>query len=326
MSPSNTVKQEQFASMVVIDQVSKERIEASPTVDTVGFSTTVDTREPSTSSVETNMTHPTMSILDTKALSIKVKHYLKSNQIKWGQFSKLLLGVSQSRLSTLLNKPEPFDSLTRRVQALYERMDFWMRNRATYGNNPYYKDKNARDSKDKKQRKAPLNKKPRSLLEGEENIEMLEVLKEYNEAKKQEAMKDYNEAKNLLLIGSGELDLSEAGESSVQSYHAGDTLQKVVEECVITMDTSDYENDEILATRVVDDIQEGVSIKVSQDGENCDNDQMGGQGVKEGPLQVFMVEYPEGDEQEMHACQVFVETTSEEPGTVRLSLQEPGHE
>jgi len=296
MSPSNALKQEQYSSM---NNVTKETIEASSSVDTVGFSTTVDIMEPSTSIVETNiLTHSTTAIVDTKALSIKVKHYLKSNQIKWDKFSKLVLGVSQSRLSTLLNKPEPFDNLNRRVQALYERMDLWMRTRATYGNNPYFKDKNVRELKDKK-RKASVIKKPRSLLDGEKNNEILD------------ALKDYNEAKKLLLIGSGELDLSEVGESFAQSDQTGDTLPQVTEECVITMDTTDYENDEILTTRVVHDTQEGLSIMVGQVKENYDNDQMGRQGVNEEPLQVFMVEYTEGDEQEMQACQEFVETTPE---------------
>merc|ERR1719153_580523 len=260
------------------------------------------------------MTHSITTHVDTKALSIQVKHYLKSNQIKWGKFSTLVLGVSQSRLSSLLNNPEPFDRLTRRVQALYERMDLWMKTRATYGNNPYFKDKNVRAFNDKKQKKASVSKKPRSLLDGEENIEMLEALKEYNDAK------------NLLLIGSGELDLSEAGVTSAKHDHTGDSLQKVIEECVVNMDTTDYENDEILTTRVANDTQEGVSIMVSQDKKNYDNDKMGRQGVNEGPLQVFMVEYPEGDEQEMQVSQVFVEGTPEEPGTYRLSLQEPDHE
>jgi len=317
MSPSNSVKQEQLSSMDTMDHVSKENNQESSNVDTVGYSSTVDMMEPSTSRVESNsITHSTMTIVDTKALSMKVKHYLKSNQIKWGKFSTKVLGVSQSRLSTLLNKPEPFDSLTRRVQALYERMDLWMTTKATYGNNPYYKDKTVRVSKAKKQGKASVSKKPRSLLESKENIEMLE------------ALKSYDEAKNLLLIGSGELDLTEARESFDQPDHTGDTLQEVIEECVIPMDTTDYENYEVLGTEVVNDTQEGVSIVVSQDREICDNDQMGRQGVNEGPLQVFMVEYPEGDEQEMQSCQVFVETTPEDPGTeiVGLSLQEPGHE
>jgi len=317
MSPSDTVKQEQFSTKVAMDHVAEELIQATPTVDTGSFSNTVAMMEPSTSMVVVEidtMTHSITTNVDTKALSIEVKHYLKSNQIKWGKFSTLVLGVSQSRLSTLLNNPEPFDRLTRRVQALYERMDLWMKTRATYGNNPYFKDKNVRAFNDKKQKKASVSKKPRSLLDGEENIEMLE------------ALKDYNDAKNLLLIGSGELDLSEAGVTSAKHDHTGDSLQKVIEECVITMDTTDYENDEILTTRVANDTQEGVSIMVSQDKKNYDNDKMGRQGVNEGPLQVFMVEYPEGDEQEMQVSQVFVEGTPEEPGTYRLSLQEPDHE
>merc|ERR1719209_1878358 len=216
--------------------VSTTLVDGCTIVDAECSSSTVDMMEPSTSVVETDiMTHATTTILNTQALSMKVKHYLKSNQIKWGKFSELVLGVSQSRLSTLLNKPEPFNTLSRRVQAMYERMGLWMRTKATYGNNPYIKDKNVRDLKVKKQGKVSVGKKPRSLLEGEENIEMLE------------ALEDYTEAKNLLLIESGELDLSVTRESTSQPDQSGDTLQRVIEECVVPMDTIDYENDEVLA-------------------------------------------------------------------------------
>ena len=53
-------------------------------------------------------------------LSKVVRHYLTYNQIQWSRFSTLVLGVSQSRLSTLLSKPKPWHTLTKRVQALYE--------------------------------------------------------------------------------------------------------------------------------------------------------------------------------------------------------------
>merc|ERR1719158_2409715 len=215
MSPSNTMKNYPMSNMVVKDHaVTKDMVEAISSVDTVGFSTTVvDIMEPSTSTSMNTMRLSTTTVLDTKSLSIQVKDYLKSNQIKWNRFSTLVLGVSQSRLSTLLNNPEPFNSLTRRVQALYERMDLWMRTRATYGNNPYFKDKRASQCKGKKykQGKVPTSKKPRSLLDSEENIEILEALKEYNNAK------------NLLLVGSGELDLSVAEEASSKQGDDRDT-------------------------------------------------------------------------------------------------------
>ena len=69
-------------------------------------STTVDTSSLSTT-------------VDTASLSTTVRHYLKTNQIQWGRFSSLVLGVSQSRLSTLLSKPQPWHLLKRREQALY---------------------------------------------------------------------------------------------------------------------------------------------------------------------------------------------------------------
>ena len=305
-----------MSTMVLTDHaVNKDMTEAtSSSVNTVGFSTTgVDMMEPSTSTSMNTMTLSTTTAVDTKALSIQVKHYLKSNQIKWSKFSSLVLGVSQSRLSTLLNKPEPFNSLTRRVQALYNRMDLWMRTKATYGNNPYYKDKNVSQYKGNKykQRKVPASKKSRSLLNGEENIEILEALQEYNNAK------------NLLLVGSGELDMSVTKVASYKNGHDGDTLLKVVEECVIPMESTDYENYEDLSTQV-QNIQEGeVLIRASQDRENEDNYQMGWQGVIEGLPQVFMVKYPEGIKEEMIVCE---EDNPEEQVSYTHSLQEAGND
>ena len=89
MSPSNTMKNYQMSNMVVKGHAAtKDMAEATSTVDTVGFSTTVaDIMEPSTSTSMNTVRLSTTTILDTKALSIQVKDYLKSNQIKWGKFS-----------------------------------------------------------------------------------------------------------------------------------------------------------------------------------------------------------------------------------------------
>ena len=80
-----------------------------------------------------------MEASNTAILIAKVRKYLKLNQIKWEVFSKLVLGISQSTLSSLLSKPKPWDSLSRRERAYYGRLQEWMDTRATYGNNPYLK-------------------------------------------------------------------------------------------------------------------------------------------------------------------------------------------
>ena len=87
----------------------------------------------------------------------------------------MVLGVSQSRLSTLLSKPQPWHLLTKRVQALYQRMQLWMETRATYGNNPFHWEKNIAKFNIKKSMSCGYKKKPRSLIKVEENVNVLEV-------------------------------------------------------------------------------------------------------------------------------------------------------
>ena len=77
--------------------------------------------------------------IDTLNVVERVRHYLKANQIQYSVFGRLVLGVSQGRLSILLAKPKPWSSLAHRVRQLYARMQLWMDTRATYGNNPYMK-------------------------------------------------------------------------------------------------------------------------------------------------------------------------------------------
>jgi len=110
--------------------------------------------------------------INTSELCDRVKHYLKFNQINWERFAKLLLGISQSRLSTLLNHPRPFHLLSKRVQALYERMQLWMDTKATYGNNPYAKDKSLR--RKQKQKRAYVRKRVRSLIDSPDDEKIKE--------------------------------------------------------------------------------------------------------------------------------------------------------
>jgi hypothetical protein len=119
-------------------------------------------------------TTPAITPVNTAALSTKVRHYLKTNQIQLSRFPTLVLGVSQSRLSTLLVKPQPWHLLSIKVQALYQRMQLWMDTRATYGNNPYQK---------KKTINGTSKKQPRSLFDLTENMEILKQLEDLRAAK-----------------------------------------------------------------------------------------------------------------------------------------------
>jgi len=116
-------------------------------------------------------TDDNVSTIDPVSLSARVRHYLKHNEIQWERFASLVLGVSQSRLSTLLSKPKPWSNLSKRLQALYERMQLWMDTRATYGNNPYLKKKQLPTVM--KQAPKGKKKKARSLFELEENEKLL---------------------------------------------------------------------------------------------------------------------------------------------------------
>jgi hypothetical protein len=110
--------------------------------------------------------------LDTATLAHKVRHYLKYNQIHHTRFASLMLGISQSRLSILLGKPWPWTELSRWVQVLYERMQLWMETRATYGNNPYQREKKV-VKKTRGKVATKMTKRPRSLFEVQENVELL---------------------------------------------------------------------------------------------------------------------------------------------------------
>jgi len=197
-----------------------------------------DITEPSTSvgimKQSSSTTQPTSCLdsastsLDTEILSGQVKNYLKVNQIRYGRFSELVLGVTPSRLSTLLNTPEPFNSLSRRVQAYYERMSLWMTTRATYGGNPYIK------SKSLKKGKVVAPRKPRSFLDDDENLEMLNILKEYSNSK------------YMLHAESGE-DINDQGLSSLQWQD--DPSQKVIVEC-IPMETTNEEYEEVFTAQI----------------------------------------------------------------------------
>ena len=205
----------------------------------------------------------------------------------------MVLGVTPSRLSTLLNKPEPFNSLSRRVQAYYERMSLWMTTRATYGGNPYLK------SKSFKKDKVVAPRKPRSFLDDDENIEMLNILKEYSDSK------------YMLHAESGEY-ISDQGLSTLQWQD--DSLQEVIVEC-IPMETTkeEYEDvftaqiaanqeiglEEISQCQIIEKVANGYNVALNPFGDQGDNrDGMQTEPkINSSPVQGSMMGNLEGNEQ-----------------------------
>lgn len=130
-----------------------------------------DSKSAETNNVE-GYSEDDINYVDTIGLSKRVKHYLKFNHINYERFARLLLGITQSRLSTLLNQPQPWDKLKDRVRAYYRRLQFWMDYKATFGNNPYMKPSPTTANKSKKKSSASKfcsEAKPRSLLDVQEN-------------------------------------------------------------------------------------------------------------------------------------------------------------
>lgn len=120
----------------------------------------------------------------TALLIEKVRKYLKLNQIRRKRFSKLVLGISESRLSALLGKPKPWGSLSKREVVYYRRLQEWMDTRATYGNNPYLKKRTPSPEKEnwaRGKKKGSEKRKQRSLFERADLDHYMQLLKKFEE-------------------------------------------------------------------------------------------------------------------------------------------------
>ena len=112
----------------------------------------------------------------------QVRHYLYFNQIRWSIFAKVVLGVSQSRLSALLAQPtKPWSDIKRRVKAYYQRMQEWMDKRATFGNNPYQIIRKGQEQMTVK-KKAVKKRRVRNFFEGEHERQEREEREEQRRA------------------------------------------------------------------------------------------------------------------------------------------------
>jgi len=227
--------------------------------------------------------------VDTASLSTKVRHYLKYNQIQWSRFSSLVLGVSQSRLSTLLSKPQPWHLLTRRVQAMYQRMQLWMDTRATYGNNPYYKQKSVRQAGGRK-KKSPASNRPRSLFEMQGNMELLKQLEDFTAAQG-------------LVEGSG--GGSQAPGAVV--IDQGDVSHGVIEDGEVLEDMQEY--NQVMMDMDQTGIQEEEETLATQSEEN-----------QEGGDDDSVLIFQEVNQSDLLGCQWVVEDNPDQPGTFKVSI------
>jgi len=191
-------------------------------------------------------------IIDTTELAAKVRHYLKFNEIQWGRFSSLVLGVGQSRLSTLLGKPQPWHLLNRRLQIYYERMQLWMDTRATYGNNPYQRKVKAVGN-DKKPRgrqgrtsggSVASKKKPRSLFDLEENSGQMKIKLKFNNLKRGSNVVDHVGKSE---IGNNNNDVSKnpdvcEGKNDVKVHSIPESSSLVLNYVVVQADPLELDN------------------------------------------------------------------------------------
>ena len=256
-------------------------------------------------------------LLDTQALSERVRHYLNYNHIQYNKFSTLVLGVSQSTLSNLLSKPKPWNILSKRVQAYYERMQLWMDTRASYGNNPYHRQKVVGQAKDKKGKRV-ISKKQRSLLEGDETIEMLRQLEDYTASKEiveegsQVQVPFSNQEASIFqeVIEVGELqDIAIADIASTMSNQlmVGQTIihEKVIVEKIPETQHQDFA---VGVVQFEDALESLMDMRESSTEDNIEE------------LKDTIVVYQM--EEELPMCQVFMEEVPEEPGTYKLSVVE----
>ena len=204
--------------------------------------------------------------------------------------------MSQSRLSTLLAKPQPWQLLTRRVQALYQRMQLWMDTRATYGNNPFFKEKTVKQARMNKKIKTSVSKKPRSLFEMEDNMKLLKQVE------------DYTTAQGLVEeSGAGSQDTDR-----VVVLEQEGSYEDVVEDGEVQVDMEMMIQDQVVMEQMAD-----------QNGEvSLGSQAVGEQKVGEGGNRVFIyqVEEQEVNQSDLAMCQVVVEDNPDQPGTYKLSF------
>ena len=158
-----------------------------------------------------------------------------------------------------------------------------MDTRATYGNNPYYKEKRVRQAWGRKEKKSSNSKKPRSLFEMKHNMELLKQLE------------DFTAAQGLVEKSGGGSQFT-GGVVTEQ----GDISHGVIQDGeVMVMDQmASQEGEETLATQYVENQIVG----------------------EDDSLFIYQVEDQEVNQSDLSGCRFVVEDNPDQPGTFKLSI------
>ena len=156
--------------------------------------------------------------------------------------------------------------------------------RATYGNNPYYKEKSVREAWGRKQ-KSSASKKPRSLFEMKDNLEFVKQLEDFT-------------ATQGLVEESGEGSQAPGGVVTDQ----GDVSLGVIEDGEVLEDMQEY-NQVVMVMDQMPNQEEEETLATQ-----CLENQIGGEVNS---LFIYQVEDQEVNQSDLSGCQFVVEDNPE---------------
>jgi len=174
---------------------------------------------------------------------------------------------------------------------MYQRMQLWMDTRATYGNNPYYKEKRVKQAGIRKE-KSSISKKPRSLFEIQDNLELLKQLEDFTAAQG-------------LVDESGGASQADWGVVIEQE----DASHGVIEDGEVTVDMEKY-NQVMMDMDQMANHEQEEGILATQ----CVENQMVGE---DNSLFFYQAEEQEKDQS---VCQMLLEDNPDQPGTYKVSF------
>ena len=147
-----------------------------------------------------------LPVSDIPKLVQRVKQYLKVNHISNYVFASQVLNVTGCFFSTMLSskEDEKWESITKKRQVCYARMQYWMDHRATYGNNP----KSSSDGNGKRgvmsEPNEEVTKRPRTLQESLNNTASIDYANSNMDLETESATKIIANEININGNGSGD--------------------------------------------------------------------------------------------------------------------------
>ena len=128
-----------------------------------------------------NVAGLSLPVADIPQLVERVKQYLQVNRISNYVFASKVLNVTSCYFSTMLSSKEElkWESISKKQQVCFARIQYWMDHRATYGNNVHSGCLESGRSKGKgvghsRPRQVPM-KRPRTLLQSVNRTALIDV-------------------------------------------------------------------------------------------------------------------------------------------------------